>query len=380
MIPKLKIGVAGLGRAFSLMVPAFTLDPRVSLVAGADPRPAARAQFEAQFRAKAYDRIEELAAQAELDVVYIATPHQFHAAHACLAASFNKHILLEKPMALSLEECRAVIAAARASGVQLVVGHSHSFDAPILHARRLIADGGFGAVRMVSALNYTDFLYRPRRPEELDTASGGGVLFNQAAHQVDIVRLLAGARVQRVRAMTGAWDAARPTEGAYAALLAFDNGSFANLVYSGYAHFDSDELAGWVGEMGAQKDASSYGAARRALRGDETRLKDERNFGGPAFKAPASPVAHQHFGEVIVSCERADLRPVPWGVMIYGDHEQRLDALAPPQVARAEVIDELYAAVIDGRPPLHGGEWAMATLEVCLALLRSAGEQREIVL
>jgi phthalate 4,5-cis-dihydrodiol dehydrogenase len=194
------------------------------------------------------------------------------------------------------------------------------------------------------------------------------------------VRLLAGARVQRVRAMTGAWDAARPTEGAYAALLGFDNGSFANLVYSGYAHFDSDEFAGWVGEMGAQKDPASYGAARRALRGDEMRLKDERNFGGPAFKAPASQVAHQHFGEVIVSCERADLRPLASGVMIYGDHEQRLDALAPPRVPRAEVIDELYAAVIGGRPPLHGGEWAMATLQVCLALLRSAAEQREIVL
>jgi phthalate 4,5-cis-dihydrodiol dehydrogenase len=380
MIPKLKIGVAGLGRAFSLMVPAFTLDPRVTLVAGADPRPEARAQFAAQFHAKAFDSIEELAAQADVDVVYIATPHQFHAAHACLAASFNKHILLEKPMALSLEDCRAVIAATRQSGVQLIVGHSHSFDAPVLQARKLIDSGRFGAVRMVSALNYTDFLYRPRRPEELDSASGGGVVFNQAAHQVDIVRLLAGSRVQCVRAMTGAWDAARPTEGAYAALLAFENGGFASLVYSGYAHFDSDEFAGGIGEMGAKKDPSSYGAARRALLGDEWRMKDERNFGGAAFKAPAMQVAHQHFGELIVSCEGADLRPLPTGVMIYGDHEQRLEALAPPQVPRAEVIDELYEAVVNGRAPLHSGEWAMATLEVCLAILRSAREQKDILL
>lgn len=380
MIPKLKIGVAGLGRAFSLMVPAFTLDPRVTLVAGADPRPEARAKFAADFKAKAFDSIEKLVAQAEVDVVYIATPHQFHAAHACLAASFNKHILLEKPMALSLEDCRAVIAATRQSGVQLIVGHSHSFDAPVLQARKLIDSGRFGAVRMVSALNYTDFLYRPRRPEELDSASGGGVVFNQAAHQVDIVRLLAGSRVQRVRAMTGAWDAARPTEGAYAALLAFENGGFASLVYSGYAHFDSDELAGGIGEMGAKKDPSSYGAARRALQGDELRLKDERNFGGAAFEAPAMQEAHQHFGELIVSCEGADLRPLPSGVMIYGDHEQRLEALAPPQVPRAEVIDELYEAVVNGRAPLHSAEWAMATLEVCLAILRSAREQKEIVL
>ena len=88
-----------------------------------------------------------------------------------------------------------MIDAAREAGVQLIVGHSHSFDLPILPTRELIASGAFGAVRMITALNFTDFLYRPRRPEELDTESGGGAVFNQAAHQVDIVRLLAGGKV-----------------------------------------------------------------------------------------------------------------------------------------------------------------------------------------
>jgi phthalate 4,5-cis-dihydrodiol dehydrogenase len=49
-------------------------------------------------------------------------------------------------------------------------------------------------------------------------------------------------------------------------------------------------------------------------------------------------------------------------------------------VPRVEVIDELYTAVVSGRTPLHGGRWAMATLEVCLAMLRSAREQRDVVL
>ena len=81
--------------------------------------------------------------------------------------------------------------AARRAGVHLVVGHSHSFDAPVRRLRELIASGEFGAVRMINAINYTDYLYRPRRPEELDTAQGGGAVFNQAAHQVDMVRLIA---------------------------------------------------------------------------------------------------------------------------------------------------------------------------------------------
>jgi phthalate 4,5-cis-dihydrodiol dehydrogenase len=380
MIPKpLRIGIAGLGRAFSLMVPAFTLDPRVRITAGADSRPEARSKFEADFEARAVETVEELAALPEVDVVYVATPHQFHAEHTCTAAKAGKHVLVEKPMALSLPECRAMIEAARQAGVQLIVGHSHSFDAPVLRARELIAGGGFGRVRMVTALNYTDFLYRPRRPEELDTARGGGVIFNQAAHQVDVVRLFAASPVSAVRAFAGSWDAARPTEGAYSCQLRFEDDTFATLVYSGYAHFDSDEFAGWIGEMGAKKDSGSYGAARRALRGNEMDLKNAKSYGGAQFAPPAKQEAHQHFGEVIVSCERADLRPLPTGVMIYADKEQRLEPLPPPRVPRAEVIDELFDAVVSGRAPLHGGEWAMATLQVCLAMLRSAREGRDVV-
>ena len=92
------------------------------------------------------------------------------------------------------------------------------------------------------------------------------MVFNQAAHQVDIVRLLAGGKVRSVRAFTGNWDRARPTEGAYSCLLGFDDGAFATLTYSGYAHFDSDEFMGWIGEMGQKKDPASYGLAGKALR------------------------------------------------------------------------------------------------------------------
>ncbi len=67
----------------------------------------------------------------------------------------------------------------------------------------------------------------------------------------------------------------------------------------------------------------------------------------------------------MISCDRADLRPLPTGVMIYENGFARLDPLPAPAVPRAEVITELYAAVVAGRPPLHDGAWATATLEVC---------------
>lgn len=384
---KIRLGVAGLGRAFTLMLPTLAADPRLQLMAAADPRREAREQFRADFDARVYDSVEALCRDDNVEAVYIATPHHLHARHVETAVACGKHVLVEKPMAISLAECASMIDAARRTGVHLVVGHSHSFNAPILKAHDIVSGGAFGRARMIHALNYTDYMYRPRRPEELDTAQGGGVVFSQGAHQIDIVRLLGGGRVRSVRATTGAWDVARPTEGAYAAFLSFEDGAFATVTYSGYAHFDSDEFCGWIGEMGMPKDRSRYGAARAALQAtttdEEAALKNARNYGGSGYSpAGVTPQArlHQHFGTVIVSCDRADLRPTPEGVMIYEDTKAYLQPCAVPAVPRAEVIDELYAAVVGNIPPLHSGEWAMATMEACLGILESHRKQSEITM
>jgi phthalate 4,5-cis-dihydrodiol dehydrogenase len=382
-------GVAGLGRAFTLMLPTFVADPRVRLCAAADPRAEARARFTAYFDAPAYATVDELCADPAVDVVYVASPHQMHASHAIAAARHGKHVLVEKPMSLSLTDCTRMIDAASAAGVQLVVGHSHGFDAPIARARALIDTHTFGPVRMIHAFYYTDFMYRPRRPEELDTAQGGGAVWNQAAHQVDIVRLLAGGRATSVRALTGNWDAKRNTEGAYSALLTFEGGSFASLTYNGYGYFDSDEFCDWIGELGMRKSAGNHGVARRALRAApdaaaEVALKNARNYGGSAYRSSAitdpATQAHQHFGTFLISCEGGDLRPMPHGVMVNDAVGARLEPLPPPTVPRVEVIDALERAIASGLPALHDGRWARATLEVCAALLESARTGVEVAL
>ncbi len=383
---RLRLGVAGLGRGFMLMLPTLAQHPSVVLVAAADPRVAARDRIQQDFGGRAYDSVSALCDDPNVEAVYIATPHQFHMQHVLAATRAGKHVLLEKPMALDLDDCRAMAAAVESAGVQMVVGHSHSFDLPYLRARELIAEGAFGAVRMITALNYTDFLYRPRRPEELDTAQGGGVVWSQAAHQVDIVRLLGGGRVRSVRAGTGRWDTARPTEGAYSAFLTFEDGAFATLTYSGYGHFDSDEFCGWSGELGQDRTQRRYGEARAKLRGiasaeDEAALKNARAYGAEAASPlRTQPAPHNHFGLVLVTCDHADLRPLPQGVMIYGDDAERLDPLPAPAVPRAEVVDELYDAVVHGTPPVHSAAWGLATTEVCSAILRSAQQRKEIML
>lgn len=367
------------------MLPTFINDPRIMLVGATDPIAGARLQFESDFNAPTYDSIEALCAASDVQAIYVATPHQFHAEHVCIAAAHGKHVLVEKPMAITLDECTQMIEAVRKAQVHLIVGPSHSFDLPIRRTRQLIESGLYGDVKMIHAVDFTDFLYRPRRPEELDTMAGGGVVHSQAAHQMDIVRLLGGGMVRSVRAHCGSWDPTRPTEGAYSALLSFENGAFCSATYSGYGHYDSDVLMGGIGESGQTKNPADYGAARRRLFNaqsceTEAALKAARNYGGPLYMvagASSTELAHQHFGHLIVSCERADLQPTPTGIAIYTDERELFEALPPPAIPRTEVIDELYQAVMFGEAPVHSGEWGRATTEVCLAILESARTQAD---
>jgi phthalate 4,5-cis-dihydrodiol dehydrogenase len=385
-----QLGVIGLGRAFTLMLPTLTGDSRIKLVAGFDPRPSARRQFEQDFGGAA-GSAEEVCGNPNVEWVYVATPHHLHADHVKLAAAYGKHVLVEKPMALSLADCTAMITACTKAGVQLIVGPSHSFDAPVLQARKLIADDALGAVKMMQAFNYTDFIYRPRRPEELDTRQGGGVVFSQGAHQMDILRLLGGGLVKSLRASTGQWDRKRPTEGAYSALLQFGNGAFASATYSGYGYYDSDTLMDWVGEMGQPKAHNTHSSthSKHRLVSDQTQesgealAKAERNYGGANYQVDvANPTAigHQHFGFLVVSCETGDLRLTPNGLEIY-DRDGRRDIACPlNNTPRSTVIDELWAVARRGQMPLHSGEWSRATLEICLAILESHRTNCEIAL
>jgi len=145
---------------------------------------------------------------------------------------------------------------------------------------------------------------------------------------------------------------------------------------------------GWIGEMGAPKSPDSYGGARRRLATlqspeQEARLKAEGTYGGASYKAPSAgsgSLRHQHFGPLIVSCERGDLRPMADSILVYSDTSSETRALEVPSVPRGEVIDELYGAIVQKTPPIHDGEWARGTLEICVAMLKSSEEGRDVEL
>lgn len=367
------------------MVSVIAQHPRLELAGAADLQPALRRRFEDDFNLPTETDVERLAARRDIDALYIATPHQFHAEHAELAARRGKHVVVEKPMSLSLADCDRMIASSKAAGTALVVGHTHSFDPAVAAVRGLIDSGRLGRPILLNGFNYTNFLYRPRRPEELDPALGGGVLWNQMPHQFDSIRLIVGEPVRSVRAMTAAIDPARRADGCCAAFIEFAGGAVASLVYSGYDRFDSDEWYGWIGASGTAKKPA-HAQARRALAaiGGSNEVSERQSrwsYGGDALR-PGNFVGQPHFGHLIVGCEFGEARLAPGGLMVYdtdGAHDIELPRAAdrPSHVA---VWDELCATVIEGARPVHGGEFARGTVELCLAVAESAQTRREKVL
>ena len=211
-----------------------------------------------------YADLPAMLRDAAIDVVYIGTPTDLHPAHAALAFQAKKHVLTEKPMAVRLDQARTMIAQARSAGVLLLVGHAHGYDLPIQRMRDIIER--FGRVRMIHTWNFTDWVYRPRRPDELLPDAGGGVTFRQGSHQFDIVRLLGGGEVRSVRATTFDWDPQRSTIGAHTVFMQFADGTAATAVYNGYGHFSAMELCGDISEWGllpACGSAQAGAAARR---------------------------------------------------------------------------------------------------------------------
>ena len=387
MYEVLRLGVAGLGVASTQILPPISTLPFIKITAAADTRIDALAKFREVYKGETFTSVEAMCASSNVDAVYVATPNHLHAQHAIAAANHKKHVIVEKPMALSIDECEAMNRAAEKNRINLLCGHTHSFDPPVRKIREIVKSGELGKLCMINTWNYNEFMYRPRMKHELATSRG--VVLNQGPHHIDIVRLIGGGMVRSVRAMTGIWDKARAHEGSYICYLEFEDGTPVTLIYSGYGFFDTAELFSWVGEGGQHRDPETNLQVRKRLREvkspeEEERLKEGMRFGGQRegeFSHVWSGERRQpFFGFTLVSCERGDIRQTPDGLFIYGESEKREITLPAGRRGREAEIEELYDAVMHGRPVFHDGRWGTATLEVCLGMLESAEKRQEIFL
>jgi phthalate 4,5-cis-dihydrodiol dehydrogenase len=377
---RIPIGIVGLGAAGRAFIPALLAHSGFALAAIAEPVAEVRASVAAEHGVAGYDTLEAMLRDPGLAAVYIATPTELHPAHVEQACGAGKHVLVEKPMAIALDQARAMIESAEQAGVVLLVGHSHSFDLPIHRMRELIAGGTLGRVRMVNTWNYTDWIYRPRRAEELDVGKGGGVTYRQGSHQFDIIRLLCGGMTRSVRARTFDCDPDRRSIGAHVAFLDFEDGAAGTAVYNGYGNFSTMDLTFNVSEWGFPQPPESRTLARRPAPGaapqDEVRAKQLRARSAIRPNAPYQPF----FGMTLVSCERGDIRQSPGGLFVYTNEGQTQIELPTSHSPHALVLDEFHDAITGKAPALHDGRWGLANLEVCTAAIASSASGRDVLL
>jgi phthalate 4,5-cis-dihydrodiol dehydrogenase len=377
--PPIRLGIAGLGLAGSFMIRAAVAHPGVALCAAMDPLPSPREAFARQFDAPVYSDFHDLCRDPSVEAIYISSPHRFHAKQAVEATQHGKHVLVEKPLALTLEECDEVVAAADRTGLHLIVGHTHAFDPNIREMRRIIASGELGRLGMILTFNYNDFLLRPHRADEFDSERGGGIAFNQVAHQIEIVRLLGG-RMRSVRARLGALDRSRPATGHCVAFLEFENDAAASIVFSAYDFFDSDELHHWIAEGGTSKEPHRQGKTREAFLARASDLEAHQALGFGARVLPTEQPYLPHFGFIVATCERGDMRLSPNGILIHGTDGTREVAVprGPGRPGQGDALDALWEALREGRRCVHDARWGRGTVEIILAILQSSKSHREV--
>ena len=201
--------------------------------------------FVARHGGRAYRDAAHLLADPAVEAVVIATPHDRHEDAAMAAALAGKPILLEKPMAPTLDACDRIAAATRVTGVPLMVGHVQRFAAPFLAAKAVLDSGRLGAVRFGMSAMVKLWMEANRQPWHMHHASGGGMLMTAGIHALDRLLWLVGSPVQSVNAVVQAAFHDQEADDSALLLLRFANGAaatVASIAYRDGAPFGGTEL------------------------------------------------------------------------------------------------------------------------------------------
>jgi len=189
-LDKVKFGIIGLGIfGQKRLIPAFATAHNAELVAiYKRDLHSARKKAEEFGIPRAYNNIATLLADKEIDAVFIATPNNLHMPHTLQAAAAGKHILVEKPMALTVIECEQMIAACRRANVKLMIGQSQRFLNVVQRARLIVQSGELGNI-IFAQTHYSFHVERSPREWVWDKAvAGGGPVFDLGVHCIDLMR------------------------------------------------------------------------------------------------------------------------------------------------------------------------------------------------
>lgn len=319
---------------------------------------------------KRYTRLEDALSDPEIDAVDIVTPPFTHAALAIAAAKAGKHVYVEKPMARSAGEARAMIAAARAAGVRLMVGESYVFHGPHVLARRAIEDGAIGEVVQVRQTK-GPWVFREEESRRLGgrghdipwrvdpELSGGGDfpwMMDHGPHFFATARYLAGdAAIERVAAL--------PRSHGFGLEAHLRGISAVTWLYEG------GEIDGTWSQAETAPEAVELTGFRTEVTGTTGSIRVFGEGGGAAPGFPhAAPVTLYRDGKT------RDMDPAEGLDRSWVSNNSYYDR------AHASALRHFADAVMDGTPLRYDGDDGLADLTATLATIKSAVEGRSVAL
>jgi len=287
------ISIAGCGKVAHLHARAVQGISNARLSAVWSRSPQSAENFAMKYSTKAYSGITEMVRENKIDLVIICTPHPFHKQPAVEAALAGANVLVEKPLAVTLIDCDEIIEACRRGGVKLGVISQRRWYEPVRRVKEAIENGKIGkpVLATITMLGWRDKAYyesdawRGTWEEE-----GGGVLVNQAPHQLDILLWYMG----EIDELYGIWrNLNHPYIGVddtAAAIIKFRSGAIGNILVSNsqkpgiygkvHVHGENGASAGVQTDGGAMFIAGMTGVAEPPVNdlwtipGEENLLKE----------------------------------------------------------------------------------------------------------
>ncbi|CAD5253847.1 MULTISPECIES: Gfo/Idh/MocA family protein [unclassified Imperialibacter] len=354
---KIRVGVVGSGKAACMHADGIVNIKNASLVAVHSRSKERGEAFAGKYGAKAYQDIADMVAAEKLDMVTVCSPHPNHLEAVEAAMSEGSHVLVEKPLASTLEDCDAMIAASKKYGKKLGMVSQRRILPASQRIRKAIDAGKIGspALGIAQLLGWRGEDYYKGDPWRGSWEhEGGGVLVNQAPHQIDLLQWYMGGEME---SLYGVWNNINhpyiEVDDTAVAIIKFKGGGIANLILS------NSQKPGLYGKV--------------HIHGSNGASVGVQTDGGAMFIAGISKVQEP---------PKTDLWTVPGEESLVAQWEKEdvdlFHSEDPIEYFIRAQNQDFVDAIINDRPPMVDGEEGRKTVEIFTAIYRSMETGKEI--
>jgi len=353
----LKTAVAGIGKVTDLHAKALSNLRESHFTAVCSSKKEKAVLYAERYHVAAYTDVSEMVRKEKIDVVIICTPHPFHRAPAIAAIEAGANVLVEKPFASSLTDCDAMLEAARRNNRQIGVICQRRWYPPVQRVKKAIDAGKigkpvFGTVNMLGWRD--DAYYNSDAWRGTWDGEGGGVLVNQAPHQLDLLQWFMG----EIDELYGVWSNLNhpyiEVEDTANAIIKFKSGAVGNIIVS------NSQKPGIYGKVHVHgENGASVGV---------------QTDGGAMFIAGMSNILEPPVNDLwTVPGEEGDLKA--W---VKEDSDFFLSLKNPMEYFHERQIEDFLQSLISGHKPLITGEDGRITVEIFTAIYRSTHDNKPV--